>query len=134
MPLSRILLLAAASCAFLLMLSSVTASSDFLYAPESAWKASSDSAQDVAVAAWESRTSRSAAPVSSASSAGDSSSVPAPHASSAPAASSSPTVSSAPAPSSAPSSVDDGVPKWAKDWWKRFGDDKERKGRKGRDQ
>lgn len=59
MPISRILILAGASFAFLLMITSVTSSSEFVYAPESTWKTVNDREQDVAVAAWRSQQSAS---------------------------------------------------------------------------
>lgn len=132
---SRILILAAASFAFLLMLTTVTASNDFLYAPESTWRTSSDAAQDIAVAAWRSQTRTSAAAATTSSAQTDPSSEPA---ASSTAASSTPAVSSDPAPStSSASSVDDDLPDWVPDWWNRDDDggrggrDKD-KGRKGR--
>lgn len=52
MPISRILILTGSVAAFLLMLTSVTASQEFVYAPESAWRESSDDGEEVAVAVW----------------------------------------------------------------------------------
>ena len=128
---TRIALLAGAATAFLFMLVNVTASNDFVYAPESSWKEKRDVAQDVAVAAW-----RSQQPTSPAASAAMSR-IP-PQASSAAQSSAPGTASSAPADdaaSSAPaavaqsSSADAGadIPDWAEEWWKRFGDGGDRK-------
>ncbi len=56
MPVSRILILTGAAGAFLLMLTSVTTSQEFVYAPESEWRGVSEgSAEAVAVAAWRSQ-------------------------------------------------------------------------------
>jgi hypothetical protein len=137
MPYSRILILGGAACAFLLMLTTVTASSDFMYAPESAWRTSSDARQDVAVAAWRAQTAQSASVTRQASSAPSVSvSSPDAQASSTPAAASSQPASS-PAPASSESAVSSAptVADPLPDWWQPDDKDGGRKGKdkKGRD-
>ena len=140
MSFTRIALLAGASVAFVFMLATVTANSEFVYAPESTWKEARDAGQDIAVAAWRSQnsipapTATSRIPtVSDASSSAQASSAPV-------ASSAAPTASSASAMPAQSSSMDDGgdeFPDWAREWWERFGDGDgddrgDRKGRKGK--
>lgn len=156
MPLSRILILTGSVAAFVLMLTSVTASQEFVYAPDSAWRTSNDDAKEaVAVAAWRAQRSdvartggapASATPAASpqgAATGTDTSSKTAGATSSRPAQTVS-SVNAQPPASSAGTIIDD-------PWWKDlnpFGDDgdgddddddddsddgRKKKGRKGRD-
>ena len=132
MPISRILILAAASFAFLAMVATVGTNSDFVYAPESTWKISADAGEDVAVAAWRSRTSASVTASARATIDTDESSRAARASSAASSVVSSAAASSAAsvadeASSSSTVSSDDGgdVPAWGPDWWPDFGDDRD---------
>jgi hypothetical protein len=120
MSVYRILALVAVLFAFVLMLSSVTASSDFVYAPESTWKTSVDQGQDEAIAAW--RSARSVSATASSAHPDDgarrSSVASVSVSSSATASSVAPVSSVTSSASSSSTSVGGGVlPDWMQDWW-----------------